>query len=409
VIAKFAITDYRSCLSTSFAPHPNLSVLIGPNSAGKTNVLNAILLLKHLVEEEEYFYFHREEKATGQCQLKVWFDIEGKKVIFTATVDIFTNDNNSDVVISSKQHWTASDFTGSRKHIHLPLCMIQEFMWTGRNEHIVRLSRKQRYLLGKRSRLEVPEKVIEPLSAIAKELRDMRYYSASQFTNPSDCPVSFEIEKEGRQSRGIRLHRHAKFLFDLYRKWKAEDSQSYQQFFEIVGPDGIGLVKNIQFKEIPTSSIDYSVKAGGKVVKRKREKVLVIPQFMIGNNELSPNQLSEGTFKTITLLFYLVTESSRLLLIEEPEVCVHHGLLSSIIELIKTYSVDKQIIVSTHSDFVLDEVDPENVYRVVKSPEKGTTVTHIPKTMSRKELSALREYLESEGNLGEYWRHGGLE
>ena len=139
------------------------------------------------------------------------------------------------------------------------------------------------------------------------------------------------------------------------------------------------------------------------------EKILVIPQFNIGKNELSPNQLSEGTFKTITLLFYLITEASKVLLVEEPEVCVHHGLLSSIIELIKTYSRDKQIVLSTHSDFVLDEVNPENVYKVTNLPLKGTKVSHVPKSMSRLELAALREYLEVEGNLGEYWRHGGLE
>lgn len=287
--------------------------------------------------------------------------------------------------------------------------MIREIDRAGGHEGIVRLTRRQRYVLGRRSRFEVPDKVIKPVRAIVDTLREMRYYSASQFTTPADCPVSFEIEKEGKRSRGIRLRRHAKFLFDLYTSWKSAETSAYLQFFEIVGPKGIGLIDDIIFKEIPTSSIEYSVRSGGRVIQHKREKILIVPQFRIANNELSPNQLSEGTFKTITLLFYLVTEASQLLLIEEPEVCVHHGLLSSIIELIKTYSVDKQIVVSTHSDFVLDKVDPENVYSVTKSPDTGTNVAHITKAMSRRELSALRLYLETEGNLGEYWRHGGLE
>jgi predicted ATPase len=136
---------------------------------------------------------------------------------------------------------------------------------------------------------------------------------------------------------------------------------------------------------------------------------LVIPQFTIGKNELSPNQLSEGTFKTITLLFYLITETSSLLLIEEPEVCVHHGLLSSIIEMIKTYSRNKQIIVSTHSDFVLDQLEPENVFKVSNEPEKGTKVISIKKSMSSREFNALRKYLDKVGNLGEYWKEGSLE
>jgi predicted ATPase len=135
---------------------------------------------------------------------------------------------------------------------------------------------------------------------------------------------------------------------------------------------------------------------------------VVIPQFRLGRQNLSPNQLSEGTFKTLTLLFHVITGDSTALLIEEPEVCVHHGLLSSILGLVKSYSRHKQMILSTHSDYVLDHVSPENVYRVTFDKSSGTSARPIRKTMTAKEYSALRAYLENEGNLGEYWREGGL-
>ena len=256
---------------------------------------------------------------------------------------------------------------------------------------------------------DVPRETREPLFRIAQFAADMKYYSASQFTNPSACPVSFDVEKEGFNQRGVRIKGHARFLYDLFSEYKKEDGTSYKQFLEIVGPRGIGLVNKLGFKEILTSSIDYSVRSGGEIQERTRERILVIPQFTIGKHTLSPNQLSEGTFKAITLIFYLVTEASSILLIEEPEVCVHHGLLASIMELIKDYSSDKQIIVSTHSDFVLDRVTPSNVYKVAKTPSGGTIVTHIPRSMPRKEMTALKTYLKEEGNLGEYWRHGRLD
>lgn len=104
----------------------------------------------------------------------------------------------------------------------------------------------------------------------------------------------------------------------------------------------------------------------------------------------------------------MITEDSTALLIEEPEVCVHQGLLSSILELIKSSSRHKQMIISTHSDYVLDHVSPDNVFRVTSDKTKGTVARHIRKTMTSKEYSALREYLDQEGNLGEYWREGGL-
>lgn len=411
MIKKISISNYRSCLDTTFDLNPNLSVLIGPNSSGKTNILNALLLLRKLVEEGAYPSFD-EERPTVQCTLKVWFDLDGKTVILDTTIDLYTDEENSDVVVSSQHSWYLKDFTGNGKRIIIPLWCAQYFSKEERFQEEIRFYMRRRKFIKLRHSSKVPEAAIKPLADIAQNLSQMRYYSASQFTNPANCPVSFEIEKEGRRSRGIRLHGHAKFLFDLYNLYNASKSSeqlAYQQFIDIIGPNGIQLIDELAFRKIKTSSIDYSVRSGGRVQKRRREKILIIPQFRIGNNELSPNQLSEGTFKTITLLFYLITEESKILLVEEPEVCVHHGLLSSILELIKTYSRDKQIIISTHSDFVLDEVQPENVYRVSNSVTDGTKVFHIPKSMSKRELRALHDYLETEGNLGEYWRHGGLE
>ncbi len=55
------------------------------------------------------------------------------------------------------------------------------------------------------------------------------------------------------------------------------------------------------------------------------------------------------------------------MILEEPEVCIHHGLLDSILDLILESSEKKQIIISTHSDFVLDKLDPENVFMVTNN------------------------------------------
>ena len=96
-------------------------------------------------------------------------------------------------------------------------------------------------------------------------------------------------------------------------------------------------------------------------------------------------------------------------MLEEPEVCVHHGLLTSIVELIRIYSKNKQILISTHSDAVLDKLDLENVFKVERENGKGTVVSSIRKNIKGTELRALKEYLANEGSLGEFWKHGDLE
>jgi predicted ATP-dependent endonuclease of OLD family len=411
MLEQLEIRNYRSCVSTSIKLQPDLSVLIGPNGTGKTNLLHAILLLRKLAEEQDEFSLHRSsEDLSDETHLRAVFRVDGKAATIKLDVQLDTDEGNADVIRRSKQVWSMRDFTGTNKQFRIPLGYIAPLF---RSLHPRRVTTNVRNYLFHYVRdpepIDVPDSIVKPLIAIAEHLSNIKYYSASQFTNPSQCPVSFEIEKEGTFSRGRRLGGHAKFLYDLYTSSRNPIESGYQQFFDVIGPRGIGLISNIDFKELPTSSIDYSVQSGGKVRQRKREKSLIVPQFMIGRNELSPNQLSEGTFKTITLLFYLMTEKSSGLLIEEPEVCVHHGLLSSIVELIKTYSKQKQIVLSTHSDFVLDKIEPHHVYKVVRDNETGTQVSHITEKMSEKELGALKDYLEQEGNLGEYWKHGGLE
>ena len=66
-------------------------------------------------------------------------------------------------------------------------------------------------------------------------------------------------------------------------------------------------------------------------------------------------------------------------------------------------------VISTHSDYVIDKLTPENVVLVRKTKESGTVASSLPKSLSRNDFRALKEYLSESGNLGEYWKEGGFE
>ncbi len=405
---KIHIRDYRSCVGTSFEPHPSLSVLIGPNSSGKTNILQAVMLLQRILEMESGQYRMSIETPTIQSHLTAAFGFKDLSATFQTTVGTYTDEQNTDVVVYSRDRWRIN--VGKRGVIKSSAPLVLGF---SEKQLPLFFANPPRYLsVYRRMRQDlhqVKPQTIRAISSVAQFIAGLKYYGASQFTNPSNCPVSFEIEKEGERRYPGRIRGHARFLYDLYRESHASNNKKYREFLDIVGPRGLCLVDRIAFKEITTSSIDYSVRSGGKVEKRRKTKNLVIPRFIKGRHDLSPNQLSEGTFKTVVLLFHLMTETSSAMLIEEPEVCIHHGLLASILELIKNYAKERQIILSTHSDYVLDKVAPENVYRVTIDDDRGTIVRNIKKSMSAREFRALREYLDTVGNLGDYWRSGPLE
>jgi hypothetical protein len=373
------------------------------------------MFLNKIAQEGEYGPSH-EGAITVSSRIKATFLERRAHVRLNASVDAYTDESNNDVMLASRQKWSLKSQRGQETSLEIPLALAAHLLSDRMPPSYLRHLAYFRPPRMHPSRLkslstEIPKWAISLLSGVAQYCAGIRYYGASQFTSPGSCPVSFEIEQEGKRRRLFRLRGHARILYNMYSAYSAQKTDSnhqYKQFMDIVGPKGLRLIDALTFREVPTSSIDYSVRVGGKVEVRKRHKLLVIPQFRLGRQKLSPNQLSEGTFKTLALLFHVITEDSTTLLIEEPEVCVHHGLLSSILELVKSYSQHKQMILSTHSDYVLDHVGPENVYRVTFDKASGTSARHIPKTMTAKEYSALREYLEQEGNLGEYWREGGL-
>lgn len=406
-IKSLTITNYRSCVKTAFSPHEHLSVLIGPNGSGKTNVLSALRLLPALCFTSPRHY-ESDQPIASASQLRVVYEVGDHEVIYVANLALVTNEKNLDEITRAEEEWWIPSLNGRRRKIGVASSFIFELMQE-RSGSGAWSSTRRRSHFGDwlKDRKLVPESLslLEQIIGFASKIT---YYSASQFTNPGSAPVSFEVESEAKRRVGISLVGHKRLLFDIYQAHRAK-SETYTEFISLVGPDGIGLVDSIDFEEIKTSSSNYSVMTGGKVVKRERNNLLVVPRIEIAGNVLSPSQLSEGTFKTLALIFCLVTDKSTLLMIEEPEVCVHYGLLSSIVELVKIYSTQKQILVSTHSDAVLDNVAIENVFGVIRDRELGTSVNSIKKRMSGEELAALRHYLSNEGSLGEYWKHGDLE
>lgn len=408
MLKSIGLENYRSCLQTSINLHPHLSVLIGPNGSGKTNVLHGVMLLNKMAIYDAFGHGRR-DTAVVASRIKALFEYRHIRARLSAIVAAATDESNLDSVAYSRQRWSFRNKDGNRAAYEIPLGSALRYGFSGLTHGYLRYHTLRGFRLVDVDE-EMPQWTRGPLSKIAAYCSGIRYYGASQFTNPGNCPSSFQIEEqEGlrRRLRPSRFRGHEKVLYSMYSAAKAGSSH-YAQFLDIIGPHGLRLVDGLKFREVKTSSIDYSVRVGGKVERRRRNRILVIPQFRIGKQKLSPNQLSEGTFKTLALLFHVITEEGTLLLIEEPEVCVHHGLLSSILELIKSSSRNKQMILSTHSDYVLDHVRPENVYAVSLEKSRGTIVRHIPKSMTKREYKALRDYLSREGNLGEYWREGGL-
>lgn len=413
-LKSLEIQSYRSCIKTVFPLQNELTGLIGINGAGKSNILNAILLLRKICSTGAYLR-HEKDPSYNHCRIIAEIVDSKESVLIDGKIFFETDEHNNDNVQISDIKWKFHEKSDWKNIPMEIIAYLERSKYVGDLHSTInrRYMLHDKWLFSRRHTKEsLSDSEFKTINKVVSFFNGINYYSASQFSDPSRSPVSIELEEDRPLRRLRSFAGHEQFILDLYKSWKVKDKakeKQYKRYLNTVNKEGIELIDDISFNEVNMPSSSYEVQSGGKIKTIVRNRLLIVPSFSVDGSQLSPNQLSEGTFKTLALLFYILTDESKLLLIEEPEVCIHHGLLSSIISLIKSQSKQKQIVISTHSDFVLDHLDPENLVLVKRQPNKGTKATQLSKSMSRNDYKVLREYLEESGNLGEYWRAGGLD
>jgi predicted ATPase len=121
-----------------------------------------------------------------------------------------------------------------------------------------------------------------------------------------------------------------------------------------------------------------------------------------GQYSIPATRLSDGTLRYLCLLTILLhPEPPPLVCIEEPELGLHPDVLSTIGPLLKAASERMQLVVTTHSDELVDSLSatPDDV--IVCEKVDGCT------SMRRLDAESLDDWLERYA-LGELWRRGDL-
>ena len=121
-----------------------------------------------------------------------------------------------------------------------------------------------------------------------------------------------------------------------------------------------------------------------------------------GNRSIPATRLSDGTLRYLCLLAILLhPEPPPLICIEEPELGLHPDLLPTLSDLMREASERTQLIVTTHSDILVDTLtdQPESV--VVCEKHNGQT------EMRRLDRSDLAKWL-NDYRLGDLWTSGEL-
>jgi hypothetical protein len=184
MLGKVVIENYRSCVHTVINLHPQISVLIGPNGSGKTNILQALMLLNKLTLEERIRAPEPDSAGSINSLIKATFEESKLTLTLSALIAAYTDQSNNDVIRGSRQRWRVKGKNKERASFEMPLAFLSRqhslFDSYARDKLHFWSIRNRRHSL----RSKIPEWSWNALSDVADYCRGMTYYGASQFTNP---------------------------------------------------------------------------------------------------------------------------------------------------------------------------------------------------------------------------------
>jgi hypothetical protein len=158
----------------------------------------------------------------------------------------------------------------------------------------------------------------------------------------------------------------------------------------LVGRNGLELVDGIDV---------HSFTPPGQIARQEETDKLHVFGFQPSHQQryFRLGDLSAGTQRIIRLIVSLIFDKSAVMLVEHPEDTIHRGLLRKLIDLLRAYSDQSQLILSSHSSVVFNTLDPTAI-RLVTMEDGNTRV----RPLTGDELSAAGKFMEEEGSLADF-------
>ena len=358
-----------------------LNVLIGPNGSGKSNFLEVIGLLKAAPNDLTRpiisgggvgsWLWRGESKASSASVDAVMDFPDGRQPLrhcltFTEKAYRF---ELTDEEIQNEEAYPGHDKPYIYFELHGGRAVLNYRDAGQRQLRPEDLDREQSVLSQRRDPVHYPE--LTWLGEIYPRIRLFREWSFGPNVlprAPQDAALPNDFLMDGGRNLGLVLSR-------LKREPKVKN-----QFLDAL-------------RQLYEGLEDFDVIVEGGTVQ-------VILQE--GNITVPAIRLSDGTIRYLCLLAILCHPSPPpLVCLEEPELGLHPDILPGLADLLREASGRCQLIVTTHSDTLVDALTdtPESV--VVCDKENGQT------RMKRLDKEELTGWLERY-SLGDYWMRGGL-
>jgi predicted ATPase len=364
MIKRLRVKGFKSLydLDVTFSP---LTVLFGANTSGKSNVLDVIqLLAKSATAEHIVDVFSPPFRGSLLSCISLGDDgqvAENAKIEISVDIGLFNNEIKTESSVSPLEGPSESRSVDFRYELEISrgengwFCLSSQRVCSidkngNELDLLISLQGGTDTLFGDNSFLSLASFIDNSatrksiLLDIQKELKSWRVFSL----DPQDGLRTMNEEFRQDANLGPKGENLASFLYTL----KIRDPFQWETFQKAL---------SLYIPEI--TSVDVLLNQHGEV------ELFVIE----GGNRISVRLISDGTLNLMGLLAMSDTNNPRGVIgIDEPENGLHPSKMGLLVRLLETQATDnQQLIVTTHSPYLLDHIPLESIY--VCQKENGKT------------------------------------
>lgn len=358
----------------------DLNVLIGPNGSGKSNLISVLDLLKHA--NADIFkpmrsgpgigaWLWQGSDNAGEASVQMVIDEPISNTLFEYHIK-FKEEFRRPKVIKENMRSLDDRYVNVPKPYDL-------YKYNGRSAQLE--AHGEQFTYG-------PED-LDPESSILSQIRDPLRY--------------FQITSLGETLKRMQLYRY--WTFGAKSQIRERQTADLPSTYVLENASNLALVLN---------NLSVNAKIKKKILGFLSEfhenfndfnahiSTGTVELFLTEGDMAVPiTRLSDGTLRYLFLVAILLNpEPPPLICIEEPELGMHPDILPTIGKLLLEASNRTQLIVTTHSNILVDALsdNPESVM-VCEKEDQSTAMRRLDK-------EELTTWLEDDYSLGGLWRSG---